>query len=599
MKSIRNIISALALASAVMTSCTELSEDNTVYPNSGDESVESGSATLTLSSGGGSTMTKVAYNYDGTMISLAWEYGDTISLFDSEGEYLADFKTSLSYAGLTTAQFTCLDDEFQLVDGEKYQVYYPAMTEIPSVYTIEESTQLTSGDASHLKDGVVLKTSEPFTYSEEETQIVELACQQSVISLTLINIPSEITPKSVSFTHSAVSDSAAVVNLESHNNGDSSVTMFIPVVSGGAIGDEVKFVVTYTENGVTDTIEETTTLSQILEAAKMYSYAMNMDEDLSLEIETPTVNSASDYIILPLNSIVDSVGEVSDYSVTVVNGSNTISSVACTNVEMLSGGTSLKLSLSGKVYSDDDVTIGYNYGSGSQLKSKNGSAVSDFSTTVSPSPVNLVVSTAQSMYDFELDDTELAKSCSNNSLAVFAPSDDQASSGSRSLKYSKVEDEQTTAAALLYYLGSKTISSIMPLVSVEPATDYVARLDIFIEDMGDIDLYIRYKGYSVGTTTVVAGDESFKADLSGLNTNEWSKDVDVAFNITNANYTTTSDGYLSLKIYVGDTSAFTVAPEGSFYVDNVRFYKKSDLFRPLTETDGGVNLGGMTDKGEF
>ncbi len=596
MKSIKNIFAALAIASLGMIGCSDATDDNFILlPDSDGSGANRGNATLVIGNGTASAQTKVSYEYNNLTIALAWEYGDVISLFDAQGNYKADFKASLESDGLTTATFTCMDNEFQLIDGESYQICYPATTSIPTQFTIESSTQAASNDVNHLDDNITLMTASPFTYSEDSPEEVTIYAQQSIVSLTLINIPQNVTPKSVTYTRDGVN---SVVELASHTAGDSSITMFLPALAGGTAGDEISFAISYDQEGTIDAIEDVTTLSTSLQSAMFYSYAINMNEDLDLEISSPSVDSGSNYITLPVNSILTNVGLYDDYTIEVTNGTHKISSITPIAVDMLNGGTSIQLTLSGKVYSDDDIVVSYKYnGEGNIIEDKSGNKLDDvdgFTTECfSATPTNLVNSLAQSMYDFEDGDA----SCGNSSttLNLFNPTEELLPlSGVRSLKYTHNTTILDVSAQLMYYIGSKTIASIAPLTNIEVSTDYIARFDIYIEDMGEMDLYIRYKGYTVGTSDGITGDQSFMANLEGLAPNEWHT-VDVVTNITT--YTVASDGYLSPKVAVGETVAFTEAPEGSFYFDNLRFYKKSELYRPLSE--GGVDLGTLGDKGEL
>lgn len=573
----KNIFRILQLSAVILASvgCTETMVDEPI----GAGGVESGYATLTLS---GAVKSRVIFDYDAASYKLtpSWEVGDRITLFDENKEFLAHFALT-GEAGASTAEFTA-ENLFDLLEGDEYNIIYPAVDDesYPESFTIKDSVQSATGDADHLDDNLVFTAN--FTY--DVSDVITLTSEQCVVVANVVSIGSSNAVNSVSYT---IGDQSAVeVSLTTPASNEA--VIFIPS-NPQASSQSVSFTVTYNS----DQTKEFTSLSNSVAhlAAGVYTTYLDMDSaDSVTDIEIlPSGTSSETEIIIPLGLSIESAGTVSEYSISVTNGGEAITT-KIEVTEVTKSDKSLVLTISDKIYSDDTVLVSYS-GESTTVGYEGATKLQTFDNkSFSPTPKNLIEESQLDVYGIE------DGGVSNNSgqaRGLFTISSEKAYMGDSSLYYAKSNSTTTWSGAIYYYfssLGSYAAANAA-IKNITPDT-YIARAHIFqIKAIEEI-FQLRFKGYQAGTTTNSAPSFVAQTVENSTVTNEWIP-IEVEIDLTGLSEDPLTDGIMSIQFpttYTQDT-----APDSEFYFDNYCFYKKSELYRP-TESSGGVGVGDLNEE---
>lgn len=575
-----------------MVGCSESFDESTIVDGAND-----GYATLTLSGG---VQTKVAYAYEaGTAITASWESGDQISLFDSTQGHVAEFEyTSTDDSGnaIFTSVVAC-----DPIEGDNYEIIYPARETYPDDFTLGSGLTLeqsASGDTSHLDDAIVFASGE-FIYGT--SGLVTLNAQQCVIVASVVNI-GNVTPTSVTYT---AGNTVVTLELLSYSGGD--VKFFIPA-DPQTRGVATTFVIAYdgTPNNMTTTEAGniktfTVTTSQDQAIGGVYNLTLDVDNPFTnYDAGTPSATSGEDTIILPLGLEISSVGDLSDYSISVANDSyGGEQAIAIKTIE--ASGSDLILTLSSPIYNDDVVLISYN-GTSTKM-SDDKTALNTFSAKqLTPEGTNIIGSDYLDMYSFE---DAGSNNWGSNEKAFYIYATDEASTGSNVLYYSYDNSvaNSTLASSIVsqYYVGSKV--SYTTIYKAQKQA-YVARFDCkILECDGSLDgaISLRSRATLNGTTTFNYVETV--VDFSGVEVGgDWGT-IDVEYSFAeqawgddddyNAYIAFLTTSVASLKS--GSSSVYVTSTDAEFYIDNVRVYEKSALQRTerIATVSGGIGVDDM------
>ncbi|MFR9581465.1 MAG: hypothetical protein SNH01_07565 [Rikenellaceae bacterium] len=564
----KNIFKLLQLSSILLASvaCNDQSVEGTM----GDVDPQGEYATLTV----GTPSTKVSYVYDpASGVATAWEEGDQISIFDNDTtkSHLSDFTLKeLNDDG--TATFVANSVDFDFVEGDTYNVVYSpdgaVATSYPESYGSFSTTQTASGDATHLKSAITLTGS--FEYSSISST-VSLASEQCVEVVTLSSF-GDVVPTALSFT---CNGATSTVTLGYTPEG--SAVVLIPANPNNS-GAEATFEVTCS-GGDDASLERTATLSQDHKAGSVYFYDIAMSVDESIEANSATATSGESSIILPLGVVISNAGDVGDYSISVDNGG--AQSVSITSVS--ASDTNLVLALSAPIYSDDVVTLSY---SGTSTLCNGGETIlSTFSNlTVSAEATNLVGSDYLEMYS--LEDGGVSNTSSNHKALLI--STDDATVGSNSLCYSydnsyanSTMASTATAAVAAYYVGINADPQPIPFT----LGDYIIRFDCkIVEATASLTeaFYARIKTPSSQSVQYI--------DFGDYTIDSWYT-VDVTMPLTTTlGYTDGTYAYSHVSFRTKNTGTalnesdkYVTPVDAEFFIDNIRVYNKSTLYRPTTD----------------
>lgn len=574
MKRIDKFFGLIALATFSVVGCAESDIDSNLGIVPGSDAVEqSDRATLTLRSGGDIPTSKVAYEKDGLDITLTWQVGDMVTLFDDAGAWQADFLLSPTFAGSAEGEFSSTEN-YKMTSGN-YQIWYPEMTTPAESYEIPESYQSVGGDVSHLKSCMVLKGE--FTYSGSDASVT-LEAQQCVIALTLLNVDAENPVTKVTYE---CDGETSVVNLNSHDSSSLITTIYIPANPKNE--DETAKITAYYGS---DSSEDTTTLTQTQEKSMIYYYAINMDTDADFGIvgDGAAAESGSVYIEIPVTGIVADIETVTGFTVTVENGGAVLTGLGVQGVEKGLGGAVLKLELTEPIYADDVVKVEYD-DTAESVKSKDGEPLESFTLEgVTPTLTNLVYEDYQDRYSFEV-----STNTSQSNHKAFSLSSDYYTDGDYSLHYSYqnslASSTTSSAVALAYYVGSNTAYNL----TFEGGNEYIAVFDVLLTQAKSSEvLNVRVK---------TASQALHPIDFSSAVVGEWSQ-LETAIDASNSYSTQYTDG-TSFETFLGFYYSNTTqeAFDDDFYIDNMRVYRKDSYLRPAQS--GDIGLGELGGSGEF
>ncbi len=576
MKRIDKFFGLIALATFAVVGCAESEVDSNLGIVPGSDAVEqSDRATLTLRSGGDIPTSKVAYEKDGLDITLAWQVGDMVTLFDDAGAYQADFLLSPTYAGSAEGVFNSTEN-YKMTTGD-YQIWYPKMTQPAENYVVPESDQSVGGDVSHLKSCMALMGE--LTYSGSDVSVT-LQAQQCVIALTLLNVDAENPVTRVTYE---CDGETSVVNLSSHDSSSLTTTIYIPANPKDA-GKAATITVYYGSGS--DYEKDTTTLTQDQEKSQIYYYAVNMDPDGDFGIvgDGAAAESGSLYIEIPVTGIVANIDNVSGFTVTVKNGETVLTGLGVQGVEKGLGGAVLKLELTEPIYADDVVKVEYDDATES-VKSKDGKPLGSFTLEgISPTLNNLIYEDYQDVYGFEV-----STNTTQTNHKAFSLSSDDCTDGVYSLHYSYqnslVSSTMTTAKELAYYMGKTTAYNL----TLTGGEEYIAVFDVLLtQEKNSEVLNIRVK---------TSNQALHPIDFSSAEVGKWSQIV-TTIDASNSYSTQYTDG-TSFETFLAFiyTNSTLVAYDDDYYIDNMRVYRKDSYLRPAQS--GDIGLGELVGSGEF
>ncbi len=550
MKNIFKLLSAAILL--VMVSCSE----GVINETDGIVDVENGEfATLTL----GAPMTKVAYVYDDvtSIISAEWETGDQVSLYSSSSSDVAlcTFTLKSISASDLSATFVADDAGFSFEDAVTYQVVYSPAPEATM-------TQSASGDASHLKNGVTL--SAEFTYGNASSIILK---SEQCIEVVTISAFGGIVPTSISFS---CDGETSTVNLGYTPSGEAVV--LIPAKANSA-GSVATFVVSYEGDSVSDT----PTLSQNHEAGCIYYYSMKLSDEDYVVVSESTATSNDNTITLTFDSEITEIGEASDFSVSVSNDGSTVDGISVSSIAIdADNSNNLIITLSDKIYNDDDVKLSYG---GSSVACLDGLLDNFVDREIEAVGTTIVQSDYHTMYSF---DDGNGYNTQNTKVKGWELSTEQYYNGTTSAHFdgANLGITNSTAVAVAYYIGS---SSNNGLSGISTGKSYVVRFMIYFDGVGlTIDgnsnpLMLRYKGTN-SDSAEVKKEISFSFDTeSATYQNSW-QEAEQAITIgTSAEPSSdVTTGNISFRF----TNTYTFPPSCKFYIDDVRIYDEETLYRP-------------------
>lgn len=591
----RNIIRFFQLSAIVLASvgCSDQFEES-VVGNSADLSDR---ATLSLT---GAVQSKVVYAYEsGVGLKSSWEGDESISIFSEDGTtHLIDFVCSETSAD-GTATFIAESNLFAFEQGVEYKIVYPATDTYVANPTLSEFTQSASGDTTHLDGALVMEAD--YTYDANTELQITLESNQCVVRATISNLDDWV-PSSVTY---AIGSQSVKVNLTTYTSGNAVV--YIPSDPQDS-GSTPTFTVTY-DSGSTKSDFELGTLSKDHEAGVVYSLTLNMGNvPTSATAGDATATSATDEIIIPLGVEMTAVS-TEGFTLSVVN--DDFSGAQYMAIKSAAAdGENLVLTLTSPIYSDDTVKISY---SGESVSANDGyTKLVKFTDKVVSltEPTNLINTTARTMHDFE-DGGGSNKNNNGTTCEVFKISSDKAYTGNNSLYYSKSNvTEYNVSGALVYYIGNQSVSvENTPLKGIAPDS-YVARINIYMVsgNSSGQTIQVRFKGYTADSTTALDGEKT--AAVPDLTTYEEWLERDITVDLSTYTANETMDGYLAMRV----TNSSGSVPDISFYTDNIRFFKKSDLYRseagssvipdepddPVEPDDeDGFTIGGIGNEGNL
>ncbi len=550
----KNIFKLLQLSTilAVGVSCSDVMVDELA-----DETMAQNGdyATITI----GVPQTRVSYLYDSNSgITTAWESGDEITITKCNDSEVTSLFTLSEITEDLSATFIAQDATFAFDQGEEYKITYAPTSD-------EALTQSASGDSSHLKYGVTMST--VFTYGNVAITLVSEQCVEAVTLSSFAGM----TPTAVKV---ACGENSTTVELGYTPLSEAVVLIPIDPITSGS---EVTFTVTYKdENGVETTMDKTATPTKDHIAGCVYTSNFVMIVSSAIDITESNATSASNTITLPFGAAISETGEVSDYRVSVSNN-NYDGDQNITVTKISASGTNLILTLSDTIYSDDNVTVSYS--GDSATCNDGGTAVNNFlglSVTISVSDLDLVNSSASNLYTFDRSDNN---TYSNHKAFILATEGDN----NNNVMYYSYDNsyanstQGTSGATAACYIGINEDPQPIPFT----VGDYIVRFDCMMLEATSSLTRAFYARIKTPSSQIIE-----PIDFGTYTLNEWySIDVEMPLTTT-LGYTDGEEAssHISFRTVAtstetNDSSKYVTPVDAEFYIDNVKVYKKSDIFR--------------------